>query len=241
MKPELARVDVGPLHSSPLLVSQFDMSISLHEWENRIKGGLVYATSLFERSTVERYAGYYERLIEGMVAGGGSRRMHQIGILADALRQQVVYEFNRTEAEIPAGYVHELFEEQVKKRPEATALVYRGLELSYGELNRRANQVAYRLLSLGIKPDDRVAISVERGPEMVVGLLGVLKAAAYVPLDPAYPEERVNYMLAVEFSFLYTTRSSLDLAFKQSARLPTPTLCNSVQGRRHLSGRPLSV
>src|SRR5262249_48198958 len=92
--------------------------------------------------------------------------------------------------------VHELFEEQVEKTPEAVAVAFEDAALSYGELNRRANQLAHYLRELGVGPDARVGICVERGLEMIVGLLAVLKAGgAYVPMDPAYPTERLNYML----------------------------------------------
>ena len=93
--------------------------------------------------------------------------------------------------------MHELFEEQVRRSPEATAVVFEEEELSYGELNARANRLAHYLRELGVKPDERVAIWVERSFEMIVGLLAILKAGGgYVPLDPSYPEERLKYMLA---------------------------------------------
>ena len=111
--------------------------------------------------------------------------------------RRVLEEWNETKAEFPIDKcIHELFEEQVERTPAAVAVVYEERELSYGELNARANQLAHYLRELGVKPDGRVAICVERGLEMVVGLLAVLKAGgAYVPLDPAYPAERLNYML----------------------------------------------
>ena len=109
----------------------------------------------------------------------------------------MLYEWNDTKAEYPVDKcVHELFEEQARKSPNATAVVFEGVSLSYGELNVRANQLAHHLRGLGVKPDSRVAICVERGLEMMVALLGVLKAGgAYVPLDPAYPTERLRFML----------------------------------------------
>ncbi|MEB0233287.1 AMP-binding protein, partial [Undibacterium sp. 10I3] len=92
--------------------------------------------------------------------------------------------------------IHQLFEQQAAAHPEATALVFEQQQLSYGELNQRANQLAHYLIAQGIGPDQRVAICIERGIEMIVGLLGILKAgAAYVPLDPAYPKDRLDYML----------------------------------------------
>jgi amino acid adenylation domain-containing protein len=118
-------------------------------------------------------------------------------LLSDEERRQVLEEWNDTETAYPSDKcVHELFEEQVERTPAAVAVVHEERELSYGELNTRANQLAHYLRELGVKPDGRVAICVERGIEMVVGLLAVLKAGgAYVPLDPAYPAERLRYML----------------------------------------------
>ena len=93
--------------------------------------------------------------------------------------------------------IHELFEAQAAKTPDAVAVVFEDRQLTYGELNARANRLAHHLRGLGVKPDARVAICVERGLEMVVGLLAILKAGgAYVPLDPAYPQERLGFMLA---------------------------------------------
>ncbi|MDX8000869.1 non-ribosomal peptide synthetase, partial [Xenorhabdus sp. Reich] len=120
-----------------------------------------------------------------------------VDVLPAVERQQLLADFNNTEADFPRDVLlHELFEQQVVRTPDATAVVFEECTLSYGELNRRANRLAHHLLALGIRPDDRVAICVERSLEMMVGLLGILKAGAgYVPLDPAYPAERLAYML----------------------------------------------
>ena len=130
-------------------------------------------------------------------------------------RQQVVYEWNDTEREYPRDKcVHELFEEQVRRSPKATAVVFEEEELSYGELNARANRLAHYLRELGVKPDERVAICVERGFEMIVGLLAILKAGGgYVPLDPAYPEERLQYMLEDSAPVVLLTQSHLEDRF----------------------------
>src|SRR5262249_19608914 len=121
----------------------------------------------------------------------------RLPLLSEGEQRQVVEEWNRTEAEYAGKQcVHELFEEQVERRPEAVAVVYQDAHLSYGGLNARANRLAHYLRSLGVGPDSRVGISVERGLEMIIGLLGILKAGgAYVPLDPSYPAERLSYML----------------------------------------------
>ncbi|MFM9101842.1 MAG: non-ribosomal peptide synthetase, partial [Cyanobium sp.] len=123
--------------------------------------------------------------------------IHSISILPEAERQILLVEWNATETDFPKDRcVHQVVAEQARRTPEATALVFEEQALSYGELNVRANQLAHHLIQLGIKPDDRVAIAVERRLEMVVGLLATLKAGgAYVPLDPAYPEERLRFMV----------------------------------------------
>jgi amino acid adenylation domain-containing protein len=186
----------GALPSLPHRTSKFDLTVSLGLAGDRIVGGIQYATSLFEQASVERYLGYFQSLLGGMVADE-TRQVDRIPILTAGERHRVLYEWNETKAEFPSDKcVQELFEEQAEKTPEATAVVFEEQQLSYGELNRRANQLAHYLRKLGVKPDDRVAICVERSLEMVVALVAVLKAGgAYVPLDPAYPIERLRFML----------------------------------------------
>ncbi|HEX6373134.1 MAG TPA: non-ribosomal peptide synthase/polyketide synthase, partial [Longimicrobium sp.] len=188
----------------------FDLTLDLAEHEGRITGTLSYATALFDRATVERHAGYLRRVLAEMAADE-DRRVERLSLLPAGERALVVDEWNRTEAEYPAdACVHELFEAQVRRTPEATALVWDGGSLAYAALNARANRLAHHLRALGVRPDVRVAICVERGPEMVVGLLAVLKAGgAYVPLDPAYPAERLEYMLADSRPAVLLASSSL--------------------------------
>ena len=125
------------------------------------------------------------------------QRVGELAILSAEEREQLLYGWNDTRTEYPADRcVHELFEEQAERTPDAVAVVFEDSELSYGELNRRANRVAHCLIGLGVKPDTRVALCVERSLEMVVALLGVLKAgAAYVPLDPDWPVDRLALLL----------------------------------------------
>ncbi|HET7463472.1 MAG TPA: amino acid adenylation domain-containing protein [Longimicrobium sp.] len=177
--------------------AKFDLSLALGEREGRITGAVVYATSLFERETVERWTGYLRRVL-GEMAADDSRPVDRLALLPADERARVVEEWNRTEARHPEGRcIHELFQAQAARTPDATALACEGERLSYAELNRRANRLAHHLRSLGVGPDARVAICVERSPEMVVGLLAVLKAGgAYVPLDPGYPADRLAYQLA---------------------------------------------
>jgi amino acid adenylation domain-containing protein len=177
--------------------AKLDLLLSLGEVGDRIAGSVTYATALFERETVERWVGYLRRVLEEMVADD-SRRVERLEVLGEAERALVLEAWNGTAAEVPADRcLHELVEAQVRRTPDATALVFEGEPLTYAELNRRANRLAHHLRSLGVGPDARVGLCLERSLEMMVGLLAVLKAGgAYVPLDPGYPAERLAYMLA---------------------------------------------
>ena len=155
-----------------------------------------YAARLYGQEDVARWADGFVMLLDEAIAKPQTA-LADLPLLSSSERDQVVYGWNATEAAFPAERcVQELFEAQVARTPEAVAVVFEGVELSYGELNARANRLAHHLIGLGIEPDARVAIALERSPEMVVALLGVLKAGgAYVPLDPAYPAQRLAFML----------------------------------------------
>ncbi|SFG85800.1 amino acid adenylation domain-containing protein [Pseudomonas syringae] len=176
--------------------TKYDVSLDLAEVEGRIVGSLEYATALFDRETAQRYVAYLERVLRAMVENE-RQVVGAIELLGETERRQVLVEFNATHQALQQDLlVHQLFEQQAQQQPQALALVCGDERVTYADLNERSNQVADILLSLGIAPDDRVAICVERSVEMVVGLLGILKAGgAYVPLDPGYPPERLRYML----------------------------------------------
>ncbi len=148
---------------------------------------------------------HFQTLLEGIIANP-QQPIAQLPLLTQAEQQQLLVQWNDTYTEYPQKCVHELFEEQVERTPDAIALEYAGEKLTYRKLNTRANQLAHYLQKLGVKPDVLVGISLERSLEMVVGLLGILKAGgAYVPLDPAYPSERLAYMVSdAEISVLLT-------------------------------------
>ncbi|MEQ1514828.1 MAG: amino acid adenylation domain-containing protein, partial [Lysobacteraceae bacterium] len=175
-----------------------------------LSGSLSYATSLFDRGTVARYLGYWVTWLRGMVLEA-HQKASDLSILDSAERDLVLYEWNDTARDYSLALcVHQLFEEQVRRTPEATALACGDQRVSYAELNARANRLAHHLRALGVKPDDRVAICVERSVEMVVGLLGILKAGgAYVPLDPAYPVDRLSYMLSDSAPMALLTQGAL--------------------------------
>jgi amino acid adenylation domain-containing protein len=191
-----AGVQVTPLRVEVSASAKFDVTISLREQGGKIVGGLTYATALYERETMERHAEYLRNLLRELVTDA-SVVVELLPMSSETEREQVLYGWNRTEVEYPKDRcIHELFEEQAAGNRGAVAVVYEGASLSYAELNQQANQLAHYLRELGLGPDRRAALCVERGLEMIVGLLAVLKAGgAYVPLDPEYPQERLRFML----------------------------------------------
>ncbi|MFN5690692.1 AMP-binding protein, partial [Bradyrhizobium sp.] len=208
-------LDLGELRLAPVEVprvsAQFDLTLSLAETGGRISGGLEYATALFDRETIERWAGYFVRLLEGMVADERAP-VNRLPLQDDAERHRVLVEWNATAANYPQDVcVHELVEAQAERTPAAVAVVHDDRELSYAELNAQANRLAHHLRKLGVRPDDRVAICIERSIDLVAAELAILKCgAAYVPLDPAYPAERLAFMMEdCEASLVLTARGAV--------------------------------
>src|SRR5579864_6337414 len=200
-------------------VARFDLTVSLWELGERIAGGVEYATALFEKATIERYMEYWRRMLEGMVAGSG-QIVDCLELLSEDERNQLLYEWNQTDAAYPQRCVHELFEDQVRRSAEAVAVEFEGQKLTYGELNRRANQLGHYLRKLGVGPEKRVGICMERGLETVIGLLGILKAGgAYVALDPHYPAERLKFMVEDSSIAVLVTQSGLLKQSPGSARV----------------------
>ena len=180
--------------------SKFDLTVELDERPEGIIGRFEYNADLFDAGTIERMAGHYETMLEG-ASNDLELRLSELPLLTPKEQQAL-----RAWGSAPAGpgsdaCIHRLFEDQAERAPDATALVCDAgvggvTSMTYRELNRRANQVAHHLLRLDVSPEDRVAVCMYRSIEMVVALLGVLKAGlAFVPLDPAYPTERLAFML----------------------------------------------
>jgi amino acid adenylation domain-containing protein len=211
----LPGLELGRLPGAERTTAKFDLSLSLAEVDGRVGGAVTYATSLFEQATVERHVGYLRRVLEQMAADD-ARAVDRLELLPEAERRLVVEEWNREEAAYPRdACVHELFEAQVERTPDAVAVVFDEHALSYAELNRRANRLAHHLRSLGVGPDARVGLCLERSPEMVVGVLGVLKAGgAWVPLDPSHPAERLRYLLRDAAPRVVLTQSSTAAALE---------------------------
>ncbi|AIY42364.1 Peptide synthetase [Collimonas arenae] len=213
---QLAGLELAPLairHAT----AKFDLTLSLGEAGEHIAGSLEYATALFERGTVERYLGYWRRLLQAMVSDD-MQQIARLPLLDQDERQRVLTEWNATQVSYPdrERLLHQLCEAQAERTPQAVAVQQGEQQLSYVELNRQANQLAHYLRELGVQPDDRVAICVERSLAMVVGLLAVLKAgAAYVPLDPAYPADRLAHMLADSAPRVVLTQDGISGAWQQ--------------------------
>lgn len=176
--------------------ASFDLSVFIGEISSGLRLTFEYNTDLFEAETIARMVGHFQMLLEGACLNP-DQRIGNLPLFTNAERQRLVDVWNDTNADYPRdSCIHQVFDAQVKRTPEAVALISEGRQLSYRELNERANQLAHYLQGLGAGPEMLVAICVERSAEMILMLLAVLKAgAAYVPLDPDYPEERVSFIL----------------------------------------------
>jgi amino acid adenylation domain-containing protein len=176
--------------------AQFELTLAVAETETSLTGAFQYNTDLFDEATINGMIERYRTLLEGIVADP-HLRLSELPLLTDEEQQQIVFEWNNTAQGYPSEQlVHGLFEEQVERTPEAVALICGDEQLTYRELNRRANQLAHHLRALGVGAESAVGILMERSLEMVISILGVLKAGgAYVPLDAEYPQERLSFML----------------------------------------------
>jgi glutamate-1-semialdehyde-2,1-aminomutase len=184
------------LLSQPISFVHYVLNLNATEINGEIMLDWEYNTDLFTPATIKQMAGHFKTLLEGIISNP-QQSIAKLPMLTEAERQQILFDWNDTNAEFPSALcIHQLFEQQVEQTPEAIAVVFEEKELTYHELNQKANQLAHHLQSLGIGPDVLVGLCVERSLEMVIGLLGILKAGgAYVPLDPNYPQERLAYML----------------------------------------------
>ncbi|KYC42731.1 non-ribosomal peptide synthetase [Scytonema hofmannii PCC 7110] len=201
--------------------ADFDLNLMVMEAQGVLQLCWQYNTDLFEATTIARMAQHYETLLEGIVANP-IQQIRQLPLLTEIEQEQLLVEWNKTQADYPQDKcIHQLFEEQVQRTPDAVAVVFENQQLTYHQLNTRANQLAHYLRSLGVGADVLVGICVERSLEMVVGLLAILKAGgAYVPLDPVYPTERLSFMLEdAQIQVLLTQQQLLEKLPEQKAHL----------------------
>jgi amino acid adenylation domain-containing protein len=176
--------------------AKFDMSLGLAETEREISGAFEYVTALFNGDTISRMIGHFQTLLASIVANPEAR-LSELTLMSEVERRRLLADSHgKTTPETAEISVHELFEKQAQETPHNIAIVFGDTKLTYGQLNRRANQFARHLQSIGVGPESKVGLFVERSPEMLVGVFGILKAGgAFVPLEPAHPPERVAYML----------------------------------------------
>ncbi|MFJ7936972.1 non-ribosomal peptide synthase/polyketide synthase [Peribacillus sp. NPDC096622] len=181
---------------SNISIAKFDLSLTAFEVEEGLFVSFDYNTDLFDRRTIARMAGHFENWLNEIVHHP-DESFTKLPMLSDTEQKQLLEEWNDTDVVYAhKSLIHELFEQQVARTPEAVAVVYEGGQLTYQELNEKANQLAHYLQKRDIGPESLVGICVERSPDMIIGLLGILKAGgAYVPLDPSYPENRLRYIL----------------------------------------------
>ncbi|MFC1718135.1 amino acid adenylation domain-containing protein, partial [Candidatus Poribacteria bacterium] len=206
---ELHGLSVEPVAVSDA-VAKFDLAVFTSETAQSLKITFEYNTDLFDHSTISRMSEHLQTLLEAIIAHP-ERRLSELPLLSDSERQQLLVEWNDTQTSYPESLcAHELFEVQAKRKPDAIALVLGGKQLTYRELNHRANQLAHLLQTLGVGPEVIVAVLVDRSLDMVVGILSVLKAGgAYVPIDPTYPEERVAFILRDSEASVLLTQEKL--------------------------------
>ncbi|MDB6121031.1 MAG: amino acid adenylation domain protein [Pedosphaera sp.] len=188
LKCETSPVDNG--------AAKFDLYFELWEKDGCVQGRIEYNTDLFDSARIARMAGHYKTLLEGIVANP-EELLSKLPLLTEPEQHQVLVEWNQTQRTFPQDQcIHQLFEAQVQRSPRAVALVCDQQSLSYAELNSRADRLAERLRAWNVGPETLVGVCLERSPVLLTALLAILKAgAAYVPLDPAYPQERLHFMM----------------------------------------------
>ena len=181
---------------SPRQRVRFDLELHLWQKPKNLCGTLVYSKDLFDPSTIDRMSQHFVTLLEGIVSVP-DQRIRELPLLTAAERHQLLVEWNDTNVEYPRDKcVHQLFEEQVERTPDSIAVVFQEQELTYRQLNERANQLAHQLIGMGVGPETLVGLCLERSAQLVIGILGIMKAGgAYVPLDADLPKQRLEFMM----------------------------------------------
>ncbi|MEH2349562.1 MAG: amino acid adenylation domain-containing protein [Nostoc sp.] len=190
--------------------SKFDLTLYMEDSEQGLVATCEYNTDLFNADTITRMLGHFQSLLESIVSDC-QQPVANLQLLTAPEVQQLLIEWNDTKTDYSQDEcIHQLFEAQVEKTPNAIALIFENQQLTYQELNNRVNQLAHYLQELGVKPEVIVGVCIKRSPEMLIALLAILKAGgAYVPLDPAYPQERLAFMLEDSQAKVLLTQSHL--------------------------------
>ena len=190
-------LETSELTLNPFGRSSFDLNINLLAGPERAEFQVQYSSDLFDAETIQRWLRSFTTLLRG-IASAPDAQVGKLPLLTAEERKTIVEDWNRTELPYPKDAVmHQLFDQQVRTAPDRVALRWGKITLTYADLDRRANQVAHWLVRQGVKPQTLVGVCMERTPDLVAVLLGIMKAGcAYVPLDPSYPEERLQLMLS---------------------------------------------
>ncbi|MEM1393272.1 MAG: amino acid adenylation domain-containing protein [Cyanobacteria bacterium P01_H01_bin.150] len=203
--------------------AQLDIFLSMSESEDGLTGCLEYNTDIFDSTTISQFINNFQTLLENIVENP-QQRLSKLSLLNSSEREKLLFKFNQTRADYPQdSTLHQLFEQQVEQTPDSVALISESEELTYRQLNHRVNQFVHYLQKLGVTKETLVTLCLERDLDMVVGILAILKAGgAYIPLDPSYPESRLNFMLAdSQASLLITKQEILEKISLSSAK----TIC----------------
>ncbi len=194
--------------------AKLDLSLDMYETPDGLVGGFEYNKDLFAETTIKRMVGHFCTLLEG-ITNQPNQRIGNLPLLTPSEQQQILVEWNQTQKEFSQEKCfHQLFEAQVEKNSNAIAIIYNNEQLTYQELNHRSNQLAHYLQTLGVAPEVRVGICIQRSPAMIIAMLAIHKAGgAYVPLDPAYPLERLAFMVEdAQISLLLTHEKTEEIA-----------------------------
>lgn len=200
---------------------EVDLTLELIEAKKTLTGVLNYNTDLFDSSTITSMAGHFQTLLEGILAHP-EERVEKLPLLTPAEEHQLLVEWNNNKTEeLPNLCIHQLFAAQVEKTPDAVALVFEDQQLSYSQLNAKGNKIAHHLQALGVKPSVLVGVCMERSLDMVVAVLGILKAGGtFVPLDPSYPKSRLAFMLQdAKVSVLLTKQKLIEKLPENTAKV----------------------
>ncbi|MDZ7399742.1 MAG: amino acid adenylation domain-containing protein [candidate division KSB1 bacterium] len=201
--------------------AKFDLSLVIFEEENGFTASFEYNSDLFDRSTIERMMEHFGIVLENVMADP-EQKVSAVPIMSQAELNEMLYQWNKTQAEFPSHLcMHQWFENLAARNPDAVALNFAGQQLTYGEFNRRANQMARYLNKIGVGREHLVGICMERSIEMMIGIMGALKAGgAFIPLDPAYPPERLDYMITDSgISVLLTQQALVGLVNPHQAKV----------------------
>lgn len=215
MEKEIQNQDTPKINHIPKIGVRFDIALHVHEYTDEITVRWSYRDSLFEDSSIYRMAINFEELLVNLVKHMSSIRedvrIGNLDIVAQPEVNTLLVDWNNTSRDYPKSKcLQTLFEEQVERTPDNVAIIFEERKFTYRDLNNRANQLAHYLIELGVKPDSLVALNIERSPEMMIAILGVMKSGgAYVPVDPKYPSSRIEYILGDSGALLVITQSHL--------------------------------